>query len=411
MVAGAIAVGAGVQGLAALANYYQAEKARKAGEKRLAEIEAAFEALKPPDYDVSVIDPPELIMESIPEPAFDFSKLKPQEYKLLENFIPEIAPQIAEQAPQIVRDTEVGLEGREAQTEALQRLRDIASGEPDPALQARLDEAAQRSQIESQSAREASLQDMARRGTLGAGGELAASLQGGSEAMSRGADASRDAAVAAYENQLRALRDSASLGGDIRGDELALEQSNTNIINDYNQRFSAAQQDYLYQAANQRNQAQMRNIEGRQTAADQNVSEQNRFAVQERNRQDALQRDLHDRRRGERAYQNQVRQADYANRRGEQDRQNQIKSQQYDDRYRKTSGAAGQAMEGINFQQQGARDRIAAVQGLADAFTTGAGTYADYSNRQEGAQRQDQRAFYKKQGRKPREGEFGYIED
>jgi hypothetical protein len=68
LVAGA-AVAGGAQILSSIAQYYQSEKNAKATSEKLEEIKALFNGIKPPDYDFSVQDPPNLIKDGIPEAA------------------------------------------------------------------------------------------------------------------------------------------------------------------------------------------------------------------------------------------------------------------------------------------------------------------------------------------------------
>jgi hypothetical protein len=247
----------GVAAAGALAQWYNSEEARKANREDRKRIEALINKLQSPQ------------LQSTP--------LTPDEYKLLGKYTPEIANYVQEKAPEVIKETGSMKEGRDAQLAALRQLRDIARQERDPALMAQLDLAAQRSQSEAQSRQQSLLQDAARRGQSSGLGNLVAQMQGGESAMSRGAEQSRLAAIEAYRNRLGALRGSAELGGQIRGQDVDMQSRNADIINAFNQRAAAGQNAYLQNASGIRNAAQLQNLNAEQNIANMNVDTRNRF--------------------------------------------------------------------------------------------------------------------------------------
>ena len=254
-----VAIAAGT----ALAQWYNSEKSRAASKEDRKRIE-------------------DLIRKFQSEDAGQAS-ISPEEYKLLGTYTPEIANYVKEKAPEVIKTNDAMREGQGAQLDALRRLRDISRQEKDPALMAQLDLAAQRAQSEAQSRQQSVLQDAQRRGQGGALGTLVSQMQGNESAMSRNAEQGRNAAIEAYRNKLSAMRDSATLGGQIRGQEIDLQSRNANIINSFNQRAATGANQYLQGAADTRNRAQMYNLENAQGISDKNVQSKNQFAQFNRN--------------------------------------------------------------------------------------------------------------------------------
>lgn len=359
-----------VSAASSLAQMYNSERERGATKQRLKDIERMFNEIVPPNYDIKVWDNPELV-KTIPPAAFDYSRITPESFASVGQFVPEVAEFVRETNPQLIEATAAAKEGRTAQLEALRRYKDIASGQFDPMFAQKMQEASDRARIEAQGRQQAALQDAQRRGALDSGVQLAAQLQGGSESMTRGALASQLAAAEAYRNQLNALDRSASLGGDIRSSEMSEAARNAAIINDFNQRTSRNYQDYLMNRANMSNQAQRENLAREQAIADANVSQRNRFSVENQNRYNELMAKKYNMERQAREdkiavekYKEGLRQQNFAN---------QMNTAQ---------AKANQQTNMINYMNQFTRDRNQAIQGLGEGITGG----LMYANRQQGPQ-------------------------
>lgn len=382
-----------------IAQIYQSEQARGASKKHLKQLREEFDKLIPPEYDLSPMDPPQYIMQAIPEPSYDMSDITPEQFELVGKYQPEIAAYVAEQNPQLVQETAAAREGREAQMSALRRLRQVADSDSDPILAQAMDEAAKSSQIEAQSRSQSILQDAARRGALDSGTMLAAQLQGASDSMESAASHSRDAAAEAYRNRLAALRDSAELGGRVRGQDLDLEARNADIINQFNQRTTRARQDWANQRANTLNDAQLRNLAEQQRIADANVSSRNDAAWRNRGRQDELLSKLYAIRASERDNRNNLigKTADW--RAAERDRADKLKDTMYGYQVDKMKSKMGLASTAMDMNMQGARDRNSAIQGLGNAAMSGYmyGQQMDQYDRGNAAA--DDRAFFDRHGR------------
>lgn len=370
----------------AAAQAYQSEQARGANKKKLKELEADFNKLVPPEYDLSIMDPPEYIQQTLQSPSFEMGEITPEQFKLVGKYKPDLAPFILEKNPELIKETAGMKEGRKAQLDALRQLKRVSSEQGDPELAQAMSQAAKQSQIESQSRSASILQDMARRGTMGAGVGLAADLQGQSDSMERAASASRQAAVESYRNRLQALRDSASLGGQIRDQDFRMEGANTDIINSFNERTSKRRQSWENDRVGILNDAQRYNLNAEQAIANANTEQNNRARYNERDRRDGLLKYLYENKRGERDYLNYIAENEAKWRRGERDNANQLKAKQFDDDYRLTAGRQGLAMEGMEMNNQAAQDRNAAIQGVGNAATS----YYSYKQSQADRQREEE---------------------
>ena len=360
----AAGVAGGAQLLSTIAQLYQSEKARKAGEARLREIEALFNAIKPPEYDVSVIDPPELITQSIPEPAFDMSNIDPEMYSVAAKYVPEVATYIAERNPQVVELSAAGQYGRDAQIQALNDIR-MRTGElSDAEAQSASAKAMRDAQIAAQSRSQTVLQDANRRGQLGSGAMLAAQLQGGSDAMERAAGISNQAYLEALRNKLGAITTSGEMGRQLAGDEFDRAAVNADIINRYNQRAAAGMNQYGQYAADVMNRGQLFNVENAQDIANRNVTTGNQFNVINRERQDKLLADTWNRQFADRAAINQAMNQGFTNQLNSQAAANAIKGQGFQDQMSIAAAKSGLGFNAIDRRAQYTRDQNQAIQGL-----------------------------------------------
>jgi len=399
-----------VAAASAAAQYYQSEKARGASEKRLKELEAEFRRLVPPDYDLSPMDPPAYIKETIGPANYDFSKVTPDQYKLIGKYTPEIAPLVAEQNPQLVKDTAAGREGRDAQIAALRKMRQISTSGSDPELAQALDEAGERSQVEAQSRAQSTLQDANRRGMLGSGTALAAELQGNSDAMEGAAKSSRDATVAAYKNKLAALRDSSEMGGRLRSDELNLEAKNAGVINDFNERTSRNRQAWGDNRANTMNNAQRYNLDSEQDVSNNNIRQGNEAKWRNQDNYNTLTGRQHEQRTRERDNQNDLIGRTAAWRSDERDRNDNLKDRMYKYDFDKLAATSGIAHSQMQQNISAARDKNQAIQGVTNAGTSAymhdqamdrqdQRSQMESDARNSSEDRADRRAYFEKYGR------------
>lgn len=368
----AAAVAGGAQVLSGIAQYYQSEKARKASNERLKQIEDLFNSIKPPGYNVTPLSPPELITQMIPQPAFDMAGITPDKYEVVGQYLPEVAQFIAERNPELAQFSQEGRQGRDAQIQALNDIKMRTGQLSDAEAQDASMSAMRDAQINAQSRSESILQDANRRGQLGSGAALAAQLQSSGDQMERGANLSSNAYLEALKNKLGALRDSGTQGRQLAQDDLGQQNSNAAIINSYNQRASRDMNAFNQNAAEVRNKGQIFNIGNAQDAANRNVIASNQAKYSNQNRTDNILNDAYNRNFNERNFQNNTATNQYNLRAGEIGRQNDIKGQTFKDAMSQASAKAGIGYNAINMNNSFSSDKNQMIQGLGNAVSKGA---------------------------------------
>lgn len=332
----------GASAVSGLAQYMSSQQARGASKAELQKIQDLYTKMSTPQFDEN----------GTPLPGFDVSQLSPDEYKVVAQYVPQVAQQIKEAAPQVVKNSADMQTGRQAQLDALNKLRQVGSGAPDAEFEAKQQQAARTAGIDAHGTTDAILQQQARRGMLGSGNQLAAQLQGASSAMDRQAQTSSQAAADSYRNQLQAVRDSATLGGQINQSDQNMQARNADIINAYNARGAQAAQTYQNQRAGTLNQANQYNQNLAQQTANQNTALNNQY--QQYNQQ----------------YGNQMAQQGYNNAEQQRTALNQLRQNSFADQMNINAGQSG-AFQGMSANALGTgQDRNAAIGALGNAATS-----------------------------------------
>ncbi len=249
----------------AIAQWYTSEQARQATAEERKKMQDLYNKLQMPDFDSSMI--------------------VPEEFKVLQQYVPQVAVKVAEANPTLIQESSAMLEGRDAQLSALRRLSGISQQSEDPALMQQLNAASQRSQQQAQSRYESQMQDAQRKGIFGSGMSQVLAAQRGANAMQQGAQDSQSAAAEAYRTRLKALADSAELGGNIRNQDISMQGRNADIINAFNARTATAGQNWQNQRADTINEASRFNIGQNQRAADLNTTARNTATDRQRDRE------------------------------------------------------------------------------------------------------------------------------
>ena len=378
-------------GASGVAQFFNGLLARNASSERLKEVKKLYESLIPPNYDLSITDPPELHMQRLQMPEFTQSEegikwasqaLDPKKLKLIEKFVPQVAERIIEADPTLIEKTEDMKLGSEAEKKALRRFMEVGEGEFDPVYQQRVKEARDRAQAEAQSRNAAIQQDFERRGIGGSGLELAAKIGSSADSMNRMAQMGLDAEAQAYQNQLQALSQGANLGGRIQDREISKQARNAAIINAFNERMSRRHQDWEQMRSNALNQADLRNIAEAQRIADFNTRTQNQYdrdrqarmdnmalrnyqaRMDERNRQDALNKWRYAQEGKERAYQDNAAILGAKWRQDQKRYGNQMRSQAYQDQLGRLAGMSGIGRAQSQQALMAGRDQNQAIQGM-----------------------------------------------
>lgn len=292
------------------------------------------------------------LLNSIQDPTFDRSNLDPESVGLLQQFVPETAPYLKEIAPQTVQANSAGaLQGREAQLQSLNMFQKMMQQGYDPQTAMEMSRAQRGASAEAASSRNTAQLESARRGFGGGQSFIqAGAAQAGQDRM---AQMQSQALADAASRRMQAAGQAASLGGNIRGEDINLEQGNIGIINAYNQRMAAAQQDWANQGANVRNAANLRNI-----SEGQRIDELNK-----NNRYNAAQ--------------------------ANQARNNTLAQQRFNNDMGKFTGQTAQAQWAAQNAQNNAAQNNRAIQAVTDLGANMGGMY--YQNQQNQANRDFER--------------------
>lgn len=392
-----LVIAAGVAAASALMQYHQAEKARKASKGRLKEIEEMFKNIVPPDLNISIDDDP-VVLQGVPEAAFNLEKITPEQYESVGQYVPEVANFVQETNPQLVEASAEAAKGRTAQMEALERYKEIARSDFDPAFQQQLAAASRKSRTDAQSRSASILQDANRRGQGGSLATMAMQQAESSDAMQRQALESQMAAAESYRNKLSALDRSADLGGNIRASEMGEASRNADIINSFNQRTAVRKQGWADQGAGIRNQGQLHNLGEKQRLSDMNTKGANDAQAEWLARNNAMAQQQFQNRVGERDAGNAN---DWRNKGLKNDgirHGNAVAQNTYDNTMAKAASQAGVGYQRSNLEMQSAADRNQAIQGVGNASTSLASSY--YSGQRADQKEQRDREWEEEMRRK-----------
>ena len=231
------------------------------------------------------------LLNALKDPNFDERNINPEDVALLQKYVPETAPYIKEIAPQTVQALSQGaVQGREAQMQSLGMFQKLMQQGYDPQTAMELARAQRGASAEATSARQTAQAEANRRG-FGGGPSFyqAGASQAGQDRM---AQLQSQALADASQRRMQAAGQAATLGGDIRSSDINLERGNIDIINAYNQRMAASQQDWANQGANVRNAATLRNIGEEQRIDELNKGNRYNAAVANRANRNTTQQQI-----------------------------------------------------------------------------------------------------------------------
>jgi hypothetical protein len=264
---GAMAAGAGIQGLATLYGAHQAKKQTEAALRQQADFTnkaiEALEAIGVPSDEAQriTLETPEIVFDYVPQ---------------LEQQFPEIKSQMA--------DIEIDPRLKEAQATALSGIQERAEMGLTPAEQAELDSITREATEVGSAQRASAIQQAGRRGLGGSGMELAAQLAGAQQAQDLASQASQDKSAQIFEAKQRALANLANVAGSQRGQEFgeqAKQASAADIIAQFNRQQQSGTQSRNIAQQNQAELMRQQALQGQEEArvAARNVEEQQRVAA------------------------------------------------------------------------------------------------------------------------------------
>lgn len=303
------------------------------------------------------------LVNALQSPDFSEEDLDPVTFKVLENYVPQVATFVAETAPTLVTgETQGAREGMALEKQFLQEMLGQAQTGEDAELAIARNKARRLAEQGAQSGRATMDSQMARRGFTPSG-PLAYALQAdqASQGALRGALAGEQAVQDAANRRRDAWGQVGQAGQRMTNRADNLEERNAQLLNAFNARVATMGNQYNQYAANTQNQANQFNIGQRQSAADKTAQ----------SAQDAQKYNI-----------------------GRQDQIAEAKSRFERDKVGLQTGASNARTQGA---YQNAQTNNAALGALGQAATAGIGAYA-------GMQKDDELDWTKQDRTKPKSG-------
>jgi hypothetical protein len=287
-------------------------------------------------------------------PNLDSTPLTPEEYKVLSRYVPQTAQLIQEKTPQMISEAgsqrEIG-----AQQEALSRYQELAKSGTDAQQDAATQKALYTASENSKANRAAIARQYEQRGLGGSGMDFLGEVADQGQQNQNAYLASLDAVANAQKTRMAALGQYADLAGSTRGQNLNVERSNNDTINQFNERATRTKNQYNQYLAETANKAQLENQGREQIAADNNVSRANQFMISNRDTKNSNE---------------MSRVSNFNNRLGAE---------------------LGIAQQGNTLEGQIAANRVGAQKDLFNAGIGAATTYGAYNSAKERADKEDKR--------------------
>lgn len=193
-----------------------------------------------------------------------------QQYKSAGVLTPEMEQAIEQQSSKVA-DIQENVEGRDAQSKALELLSKQSQTGLTPQDRAAFNKTLQNVQTATQGNREAIMQQMQARGQAGSGSELAAQLaaaQGGSNQMS---DQGLQIAGTASERALQALSQYGQQGGQLRSQDFNTQLTKSQAADEMNRFNTQNAQQTQMRNVNRTNEAQAANLANQQAVSNANT--------------------------------------------------------------------------------------------------------------------------------------------
>lgn len=225
------------------------------------------------------------IWEQLKAVDFDLREIPAPDLQVFATVYPQLYEAVLPLNPETVRDS---TEMRGVQLQSLAKLQQIAREGLPTAERIAAQEAQRRVGAEAERAQEAVLSDLAQRGRLSGGDEIAARIVGNQGAMNLASQQGTDLATLGNANRLGATMGAANLAGGMRSTDINRGAMNADIINRFNQIVSqlGTQQNAANAAA--KSSAQMYNAATKQGVGEQDALSGYQAATANLQRKNAL---------------------------------------------------------------------------------------------------------------------------
>lgn len=207
-----------------------------------------------------------IALQSVQIPDFDFSELTPPQLRLVALMSPEVYEAQVPQELKVIMDSP---QARAQMEEALQGLGEISREGLPEADRLAAEEAANQIRGALQSSEEAFVQNLRRRGRLGAGAETQARSVAARGAAELGSQMGRGLQAEALQRRLQGLKDFGSAAGMKRAQDVGVQQSQADAMNRFQEIAASQRQQAAADAAAERQRVQGYNVGTQQDLATQ----------------------------------------------------------------------------------------------------------------------------------------------
>jgi hypothetical protein len=222
------------------------------------------------------------LLQNVETPGIEEQKAILEELRVIGEYNPE-ALQSLGLDPSAMEQVSADPEVVQQQMDALKTMSEVAEGGYTEGDKAAMRDVKRDVNQNARARQKSILNEMAQRGVLGSGMELAAQLKGEQQSIDAEASASNKAIQNAQARALQATAQQSSMAGNLRSQDVG-EQANIAKAKDAINQFNTAnRQRVMGQNVASRNQAQAANLAARQAASDANI--QNRNQNELRNKQ------------------------------------------------------------------------------------------------------------------------------
>ena len=202
---------------------------------------------------------------------FDYTSISGQDLALVAQYFPEQYNAVVPKDVQLAVDSQFG---RAGEMGALAGMQDIAAGDPTAdRISARI--AGEEFGGQLSRSQNNITSDLAQRGRLGGGEEIAARIAGNQASTDYASKMANQLAQAAMARRMEALTGSSQIANRLRSGDINLSQSNADAVNNFNMQRAGIQNAASQWNAGQQNQAGMYNTQQKQNVANANVNRRN----------------------------------------------------------------------------------------------------------------------------------------
>ena len=207
----------------------------------------------------------------IPDIPIEDQKLYLQQLASTGNFSPQMLQALA-MAPSEMQNVQADQSDIQAQANALKQLQDVSTQGMTQADAAAMRQTNRQASSDDIARRKAILNDMAMRGTLGSGAELAAQLDSVQKAQDQEAQQNDKMLQQMQANRLAAIAQTGQLSGQARSQDFGEKSARAQAADAINQFNTQNKQNINNQNVGNQNNAQLYNLQNNQNIANQNVA-------------------------------------------------------------------------------------------------------------------------------------------